>query len=138
MLYSYSTNLNVASGNEIAFNTNIVQTGCTATHLSGATTISLNRPGFYKVELVGSVTASTAAGDIEITMRENGVDSTSAFTIVSPSATTDNVSFVIDAIVQVRPNCAAVPVNVPKTISFISDTTDALYNVVSVIVTKLA
>lgn len=138
MLYIYSKDLAVTAGSPINFNTNVIQTGCTATHSAGSSSISLNRPGFYKVELVGSVITPAGAGDVTITMYENGVASNYAFTIVTTASATDNEAFVIDAVVQVLPNCAAVVSNVPKVITFVSSTTDAEYNIVSAVVTKLA
>lgn len=48
MLQTINTSVQtVATGQDISFDANMIQTGIVATHVPGATAIALNRPGFY-------------------------------------------------------------------------------------------
>ena len=58
MLEAYSTDIEVASGAAIPFNSTSLLKGCTATHPS-PDTINLNKCGVYMVSVDASVDAST-------------------------------------------------------------------------------
>lgn len=82
---------------------------------SGADTITINRPGNYKITYNASLVAS-AAGEINISLLVNGeVIYTST---VTAGAAEDIVNITLPYEIRVCPNCAGNTSNCPKRIQF--------------------
>ena len=103
----------------------------------GATTFSLNKPGFYFVTFngVGAATGATV-GNIVIQLQRNGVNVPGAFTsAASTTALTDVKSLSFSTIIQVKPSCCAVDNNVNLT--FVNTGIPTTFSNINVAITKL-
>lgn len=119
----------------IIFNTNRVQTGCTATHAAGTGAISLNKSGFYLVHFNGDAAESGTAGDITVQLLKNGVLVPAAEATEDSTATTDIVNLTFETIVKVTPECLSCGNTVSLT--FVDTGVGAVFSNVEVVVTKL-
>lgn len=138
MIDSYSnTSQIIAAGENIPFAINSIQTGCTATHAAGSTTFSLNRPGFYFVTFngTGAITGATA-GDITVSMLNNGVLVPGATATTNSASTTDVRSVSFSKLIQVKPSCCAV--NNSTNLTFNNAGLAAAFTNVNVVITKVA
>lgn len=121
MIYTYNiATQTVASGDAVTFAVNGVQTGCTATHIPGSTTISLNRPGYYYITAVAEITSATAGTDVELGLYGNGELIQGTNTIVTIAAADAVATIPINTIVRVVPNCCSAPDNVPFAITVVN------------------
>ena len=116
MLYSYSTtSQTVATNGNVVLQSDDIQTGCTVTHEVNNANILLNRKGFYKVDFMANILASTTGTTSTIANLQlflNNVAISGAIISESVNSTdTDNVS--LSAIVKVKPNCCSMTDNVP-------------------------
>lgn len=138
MIDSYTnTSLSIAANAPITFNANSIQTGCTATHAAGTATFSLNKPGFYYVTFNGTGTVSgAAAGNITVTLQNNGVAVPGGTASVTSASTTDIRSISFSKIIQIRPSCCAV--NNRTQLTFVNAGVAAIFSNVNVVITKLA
>lgn len=139
MLYAYTSSAVAAAVNSLLpFNTIGVQTGCTATLAAGTTAISLNKPGFYKVDFSATAANSTTtAGAITVAMRTNGTLYGGATSSDNSDSATDTASVSFSAIVQVPKSCCDRNV-APVSLTFISTGVAATFSNIQVSVTKLA
>lgn len=138
MIDSYSnTSQTIAAGENIPFAINSIQTGCTATHAAGSTTFSLNRPGFYFVTFngTGAITGATA-GDITVSMLNNGVLVPGATATMNSASTTDVRSVSFSKLIQVKPSCCAI--NNSTNLTFNNAGLAAAFTNVNVVITKVA
>lgn len=138
MIDSYSnTSQPIAAGENIPFAVNSIQTGCTATHIAGSTTFSLNRPGFYFVTFngTGAITGATA-GDITVSMLNNGVLVPGATATTNSASTTDIRSISFSKLIQVKPSCCAI--NNSTNLTFNNAGLAATFTSVNVVITKVA
>lgn len=122
--------------NNVNFGTNIVSTGCVATHSGGSTAIQLNKSGYYKV--TGNILLSgTAAGVATMTLNVNGVAYPGAIASHTITTAGDVVTLPIEAIVHVLPNC---PCNnsTPATITLTNTGVDVTISNIAVSVSKIA
>lgn len=139
MLYTYSTTAQTLSADEkIIFNTNAIQTGCTATHISGTSEIKLNKCGYYMIHFNADGANQGTAGNIVVQMYGNGVLVPSAEATNYSSATTDieNIGFTV--LVQVEPNKCCNTSNVPYVLTFVNTGVETQFTNVAVTVTKVA
>lgn len=128
---------NVTENSSIVFDNKTVQTGCTATSNETSNTITLRRPGFYKVDFNAVLSNDDATNEfIGVVLERNGVEVQEAQTGASSSATSDMQSVSFSTLVRVRPNCCAVDNTVR--LQFKVTGTDALIYFANVVVTKIA
>lgn len=138
MIDSYSNaSQAVGAGSNISFAINSIQTGCTATHSAGSTTFSLNKPGFYFVTFngTGAITGATA-GNIIVSMLNNGVLVPGATASVASASTTDIRSVSFSKLIQVKPSCCAV--NNSTNLTFNNAGLATTFTNVNVVITKVA
>lgn len=136
MLDTYSnSDQTVATDGIIIFNTNRVQTGCTATHAAGTGSISLNKPGFYLVHFNGDAAESGVAGDITVQLFKNGILVPGAEATEDSTAVTDIANLSFEAIIRVTPDCLSCGTSVSLT--FVDTGVAAAFSNVEVVVTKL-
>lgn len=138
MIDSYSnTSQAIAAGANIPFAINSIQTGCTATHIAGSTTFSLNRPGFYFVTFngTGAITGATA-GNVTVSMLNNGVLVPGATATTNSASATDIRSVSFSKLIQVKPSCCAV--NNSTNLTFNNAGLAATFTNVNVVITKVA
>lgn len=72
---------------------------------SGSDTVTITESGFYKISYTGSLVPS-AAGEIELTLTLNGIDTFVASDTVSGAGDITNIS--LEYMVRVFPNCCAI------------------------------
>ena len=140
MLFTYTnTSQTVAQNSAIAFNTNSIQTGCTATHNTNSTSISLNKPGIYMVSFNSDAVAAGTAGNITVQLFGNGTLIAGAESTAYSGATTDIMNPNFTALVRVTPNCCCASTgNVPYVLTFVNTGVEATFSNVAVTVTKVA
>lgn len=138
MIDSYSnTSQTISAGANIPFAINDIRTGYTVTHSAGSTTFSLNKPGYYFVTFngTGAITDATA-GDIIVSMLNNGVAVTGATATVNSTSTTDIRTLSFSKLVQVKPSCCAI--NNATNLTFNNAGLAATFTNVNVVITKVA
>lgn len=125
MIQAYSTDITVAAGASIPFNSTTITKGCTATHPS-PDTFNLNKCGVYMI----SVDASTAA-EATIQLYKDGV------ALPQAQSTGDSAqSFV--ALVQSDKNNSCCPCASPATIQVRNDGAAAAdFTNVNIVITKV-
>lgn len=139
MLFTYTnTSQTVAQNSAIAFNTNSIQTGCTATHVAGTSEVKLNKCGFYIVQFNADGANQGDAGNITVQLYGNGILIPSAEATNYSSGTTDveNISFTV--LVQVQPNQYCNTSNIPYVLTFVNTGVEATFSNAAVTVTKVA
>lgn len=139
MLYTYNTTSQTLTTNSaINFNANAIQTGYTATHAVGTTSISLNKPGFYMVSFNADAVESGTAGNVQVQLRGNGVAIPAAEATINSASATDVVNPSFMALVRVTPNCCANTNNVPYALTVVNTGVGATFTNVALTVTKVA
>ena len=138
MIDSYSnTSQAIATGANIPFAINSIQTGCTVTHSAGSTTFSLNKPGFYFVTFNGTGAVSGAdAGNITVTMQNNGTSVPGATATVTSASSTDIRSLSFSKLIKVSPSCCAI--NNSTNLTFNNTGAATTFTNVNVVITKVA
>lgn len=138
MIDSYSNiSQAITTGANIPFAINSIQTGCTVTHSAGSTTFSLNKPGFYFVTFNGTGAVSGAdAGNITVTMQNNGTSVPGATATVASASSTDIRSLSFSKLIKVSPSCCAV--NNSTNLTFNNAGAAATFTNVNVVITKVA
>ena len=137
MINSYTnTTQTVAASELLSFAEDRVKTGCTVVHTPGSTTFTLKRPGFYFVTLNADVTTSETAGNVVLTLQNNGtaIPGAVATSYAAAAVNVSNVAF--SAIIQVRPSCCAVSNTTNLTVA--NTGVGATISNVSLVITKLA
>ena len=134
MISSYNTTSQAVTTNgTIAFTTDRILTGCTATR-NGAT-FQLNKPGYYYVTFNATASATDTVGLLTVELYNNGVAVPGA---EASTATTvaDNVSnYAFSTIVRVPPSCCMVDNTARLTV--VNTGVDATYTNVNINITKL-
>ena len=137
MINSYTNTTQTVAANELlSFTEDRVKTGCTVVHTPGSTTFALKRPGFYFVTLNADVTTSETAGNVVLTLQNNGtaIPGAVATSYAAAAVNVGNVAF--SAIIQVRPSCCAVSNTTNLTVA--NTGVGATISNVSLVITKLA
>ena len=137
MINSYTNTTQTVAANELlSFAEDRVKTGCTVVHTPGSTTFTLKRPGFYFVTLNADVTTSETAGNVVLTLQNNGtaIPGAVATSYAAAAVNVGNVAF--SAIIQVRPSCCAVSNTTNLTVA--NTGVSATISNVSLVITKLA
>lgn len=132
MIETYSTDVTVSSGSLIPFNIVANDKGCSTRKL-GASMISLNSPGYYRIDCSASVVGSSA-GDIEVALTRNGsVLPQTVHTVTAADTTSvNNLSF--STVVPVSNKCCCAG---DVVISVINSGIEATFNNIDLLVTKL-
>lgn len=114
---------------------NAQKTGCSI-QFNGTTSITLNRPGLYYVNLSATGVESGTAGNITIQMYNNGVavPGATATEYSGDTSSIENLSF--GAIIEVKPSCPST--NNTAVLTFINTGTGTTYSNVIVNIFKLA
>ena len=105
MISSYnSASQDVVVNGLISFDTTRLEVGC-ATSQENPSSFKLDKSGYYYISFNADVATSATAGDIVVSLQNNGVIVPGAKATVNSAATTDisNISF--STIVQVLPSC---------------------------------
>lgn len=137
MINSYTNTTQTVAANELlSFAEDRVKTGCTVVHTPGSTTFALKRPGFYFVTVNADVTTSETAGNVVLTLQNNGtaIPGAIATSYTAAAVNVGNVAF--STIIQVRPNCCAVSNTTNLTVA--NTGVGATISNVSLVITKLA
>lgn len=137
MINSYTNTTQTVAANELlSFAEDRVKTGCTVVHTPGSTTFALKRPGFYFVTLNADVTTSETAGNVVLTLQNNGtaIPGAVATSYAAAAVNVGNVAF--SAIIQVRPSCCAVSNTTNLTVA--NTGVGATISNVNLVITKLA
>lgn len=134
MLETNVQNLAVTTNQTIAFGTNALQTGCTATHTAGSTAVSLNHPGIYEVNF-NAYGITTAAGAFGAQLAVNGTADSTAASSATTSAASDTAAISFTKLVRVAPSCACV--NNAKTLTVVYTGSAGTIDNANLIVTKL-
>lgn len=136
MINSYTNTTQTVAANELlSFAEDRVKTGCTVVHTPGSTTFALKRPGFYFVTLNADVTTSETAGNVVLTLQNNGtaIPGAVATSYAAAAVNVGNVAF--SAIIQVRPSCCAVSNTTNLTVA--NTGVGATISNVNLVITKL-
>lgn len=140
MLEIYMENSNgvATSLNEaIAFDSKVLQTGCTATSCIPTNTVKLNKAGFYSVHIDAVIANNTAeSGLVGIQLYNNNDEVAHAYTAHTSTGNTNLVSVGFDTIVQVRPSCSMI--DNTANLQFKIANNDAMVYFANVVVTKIA
>lgn len=137
MINSYTNTTQTVAANELlSFAEDRVKTGCTVVHTPGSTTFALKRPGFYFVTLNADVTTSETAGNVVLTLQNNGtaIPGAVATSYAAAAVNVGNVAF--SAIIQVRPSCCVVSNTTNLTVA--NTGVGATISSVSLVITRLA
>lgn len=138
MLFTFSnTSQTVVTDQLLNFNNNTIQTGCTATHAAGSSSISLNKPGYYMVSFNADGVESGTAGNITVQLNGNGTAIQGAEATANSAAVADVVNLKFTALVQVMPNCCGNQTNTPYTLTFANTGVGAIFTNAAVSVTKI-
>lgn len=107
MLSSYNnTTQDVVINGLLTFATDRILTGCTATR--NGQTFQLNKPGYYYVTFNADGAATTAVGDIVVTLQNNGVIVPGAIATFTTTVVGDTTNLAFSTIIRVPPSCCAV------------------------------
>ena len=96
MLRAYSKDIQVDANTPIPFNTDKFDVGPNVSHTAGNSNITVNRPGFYEVDLdISFTTQETVTDPVTIQLFANGVAIPDAIieTSVTSNTTIRNCSF---------------------------------------------
>ena len=117
MINSYNTATQELDVNEdIVFSTNRISTDYTISHISGATTFVITKPGYYLVEFNGDGATQATAGLVTTALFKNGVEVEGAEASEYSSAATEVVNLGFSSVIKVLPACCCVDNNVILTI----------------------
>ena len=129
--YNITTQAVLADG-VINFTTDRILTGCTATR--DGQTFQLNKPGYYYVTF-NAVATATEAGEITVTLENNGIAVIGATASMTAGTVGDLVNLSFTTIIKVPPSCCAVS-NVGK-LTVVNAGVGATYTNVNLNITKL-
>ena len=136
MISSYNSALQTLDTNEnLVFSTNRVLTGCTVTHNEGSEHFRLNKPGYYFVSFNGDVATFETAGNVVVSLLNNGVVVPGASATSYSAASTDVQNLDFSTIIRVAPSCHCVDNSAVLTIQ--NTGIEASYVNVNVVITKL-
>lgn len=108
MISSYNaTTQTVDAGAAYVFDTNRIVTGCTVGHVAGASTITLNKPGYYYVTFNTTFT-TTATGEVTVELQNGGTAVPGANGTVTIASVGDTNSIAFATIIRVLPSCCMV------------------------------
>ena len=134
MISSYNiTTQTVATNENLAFTTDRILTGCTATR--DGTTFRLNKPGYYYVTFNAVAAASTTVGELTVELFNNGVAVPGAEASYTTTTAGENANYAFSTIVRVLPSCCAVDNTALLTI--VNTGVDATYVNANINITKL-
>ena len=137
MINSYThTTQTLAVNGVLAFTTDRIKTGCTVSHTEGGTTFTLNRPGYYYIAVNADVAASEAAGNLTLSLYQNGVAVPGAESTSNAATVATNNSLGFSTIVQVRPSCCAV--SNAASLTIVNTGAAATISNANIVITKLA
>ena len=134
MISSYNTTTQeVAANGLLAFSTDRILTGCTATR--NGQTFQLNKPGYYYVTFNADGAATTAAGDIVVVLQNNGIAIPGAIATQTVAAADDAVNLAFSTIIRVPPSCCAV--DNTANLTLVNTGVATTYTSVNINITKL-
>lgn len=117
MLFTINaTSQTLATGENVVFNNNSIQTNGTSTHALGTAPISLNCPGVYIIHVTATATRA-AAGTATLQLYGNNIEVVGGEASESIAAADDIVNLHFTAAVRVLPNCPALISNLPMAIT---------------------
>ena len=99
-------------------------------------TISINRIGYYKIDVTANVSA-IADGDLGITLKQNETLSDTALAVTNATAG-NNYNLNFSKIIRVFPNTCCAKVNVPTRISIENNGVNIKVNTINVSIVKVA
>lgn len=131
--------VSVGVGSPITFTKRKEQTGCTAVGVAPASSIRLNRPGFYEVNFNAVVANNTlASGLVGVEMTRDGIVDESALARATSAGATDFVNLSFSTLVRVGRGCPCSCDNPGIELGFRITGVAALVSFANVVVTKLA
>jgi hypothetical protein len=134
MISSYNnTTQAVAVDGLLAFTTDRILTGCTATR--NGQTFQLNKPGYYYVTFNADGAATTAVGDIVVVLQNNGVAVPGAIATFTTTVADDATNLAFSTIIRVPPSCCAV--DNTANLTLVNTGVAATYTNVNINITKL-
>ena len=134
MISSYNiVSQDVVINGLLTFTTDRILTGCTATR--DGQTFQLNKPGYYYVTFNAVGEATTEAGDIVVTLQNNGVTVPGATATFTVAAVDTSVGLSFATIIKVPPSCCAID-NTAK-LTLVNTGVAATFTNVNINITKL-
>ena len=134
MISSYNiTSQTVSTNGILAFTTDRILTGCTATR-NGAT-FQLNKPGYYYVTFNADAAATETLGVLSMELQNNGVAVPGAEASSTTTVAGNISNYAFSTIIRVLPSCCAVNNAVNLTIA--NTGVDATYSNININITKL-
>ena len=135
MINAYnSATQTVAVDGAYVFDTNRIVTGCTVGHTPGATSFTLNKPGYYYVTF-NTTFITEATGNVTVELRNGGIAVPGATATETITTAGDAKSIAFATIVKVLPSCCAV--DNTATLTFVVDGTAINATTAAVQITKL-
>ena len=132
MVQAYNNNIQVSTNTVIPFAKTQLKTGCVATVSSDGTTIYLNRPGIYKIELDATgVPAADGTVSIQLTLDGSNITSATSSSYQSAGFATE---VGINTLVAVDKICSCLG---GKKIQAVYTGAAGTLNTVNIIVTKI-
>ena len=134
MISSYNiTSQAVPTNGVLAFTTDRILTGCTATR-NGAS-FQLNKPGYYYVTFNADAAATETLGVLSVELQNNGVavPGAEASSTTTVAGNISNCAF--STIIRVLPSCCAIDNTASLTV--VNTGIDATYSNVNINITKL-
>lgn len=99
--------------------------------------IVLRRPGLYHVRVdVSAASTADAAANLEIALKNNGLDVYNATSLATPTSTTDNRTMAITAIVKVNATTCPIDDN-SVTLTVVNTGSPGLYNAGTITVVRI-
>lgn len=135
MISTYnSTTQTVEVGGAYVFDTNRIVTGCTVGHVSGTSTFTLTKPGYYYVTFNTTfTTATTGIATVELRNGGTAIPGANGSETVTTAGDTKSIAFT--TIVRVLPSCPAIDNTV--TLTFVPTTLELEATTATVNITKL-
>ena len=134
MISSYNITSQAVSTNGIlAFTTDRILTGCTATR-NGAS-FQLNKPGYYYVTFNADAAATETLGVLSIELQNNGVAVPGAEASSTTTVAGNISNYAFSTIVRVLPSCCAIDNTASLTV--VNTGIEATYSNVNINITKL-
>jgi hypothetical protein len=114
-LSATSANQTILSNTAIPFNTiNLLQGN--SIDFSGGTSILLDKPGIYLINVNANVLEASTTGTITMQIQKNGVNINGAVASANSASTTDSENLSIMTLVKVLPSCCMVDNNANITV----------------------
>lgn len=135
MISAYnSTTQTVEVDGAYVFDTNRIATGCTVGHVSGTTTFTLTKPGYYYVTFNTTfTTATTGIATVELKNGGTTVPGATGSETVTTAGDTKSIAFA--TIIKVLPSCPAI--DNTTTLTFVATTLELEATTATVNITKL-